>query len=178
VTDPYGISQINFDLPYLPSLPRPRLDPPLYGISFSILICRTFLPCPDQDLIPCPRLDLQICSPDSTAFHFSNPICCTLFLSRPRFDSLFSALISVMAFQFQFLNCRTLAQDSCLIPFYGIAAPQGTTSSILILVLQAILWLWQVAVIQAKIIILLEDWRFTPTIAPALDQSGVFPVEV
>jgi len=61
-----------------------------------------------------------------------------------------------MAFQFQFLICHTLAQDSSLI---------------------AILWLWQVAVIQAKTI-LLEDWRFTPTIAPALDQSGVFPVEV
>jgi len=42
---------------------------------------------------------------------------------------------------------------------------------------QVILWLWQVAVIQAKTI-LLEDWRFTPTIALALDQSGVFPVEV
>jgi len=75
--------------------------------------------------------------------------------------------LAVMAFHFQFYFA---------IPFSAV--PQGTTSSIRILVLQANLWLWQVAVIQAKIIILLEDWRFTPTIAPALDQSGVFPVEV
>jgi len=100
-----------------------------------------------------------------------------LFLARPRLDSLFPALISVMAFQFQLLNCRTLAQDSCLIPFYGIAAPQAQQVQFLFLFFKQFLWLWQVAVIQAKII-LLEDWRFTPTIAPALDQSGVFPVEV
>jgi len=47
---------------------------------------------------------------------------------------------------------------------------------------QAILWLWQVAVIQAKTILLegwrFIDWRFTPKHCPALDQFGVFPVEV
>jgi len=89
VTDPYGISQINFDLPYLPSLPRSRLDPPLYSISVPTLICHTSDPscqltsnkqtelqhfifdfqfaipflCPNQGLIPCPRLD-------SPSWHF------------------------------------------------------------------------------------------------------------
>jgi len=44
----------------------------------------------------------------------------------------------VMAFQNHFLNCHTLAQDSCLTPFYGTAALQSITSSILILAQQAI----------------------------------------
>jgi len=39
------------------------------------------------------------------------------------------------------------------------------------------LWLWQVAVIQAKTT-LLEDWRSTPTIALAFEQLGLIPAKV
>ncbi len=88
----YSISVSIFSLPYL-FLARPRLDSlsqtwfPVTAFHFQFSVCRTFF-WPDQDLIPCPRLDFLLWH---FVFNFNLPY---PFLARPRLDSLFPALIS------------------------------------------------------------------------------------
>jgi len=157
------------------------------AFQFQFSVCRTFF-WPDQDLIPCPRLDFLLRHfifnfqfavpfsgqtktwfpvPDLISCYgilFSILICHTLFWPDQDLIPCSQLWFPVMAFQFQFLNCRTLAQDSCS-PFLwhchtSFAVPSSQDTLICIFEQETSLWFWQVAVIQAKTI-LLEDWIST-----------------
>ena len=121
------------------------LIPHSMASHFSTLICRAYLasflgktqicPLPVWHFIsfllfaiPLP-VQAQIFTPWLYSISVSISYLPYPFLARPRLDSLFPALISSYGISISILNCHTLAQDSCLIPFYSIAVPQSTTSS-------------------------------------------------
>jgi len=144
------------------------------AFQFQFSVCRTFF-WPDQDLIPCPRLDFLLWH---FVFNFNLPY---PFLARPRLDSLFPALIS----------CYGISVSISKLPYSGprllfslfMALPHLLCSVILPRYFDLYLWARNKFMVLASCSDTSQDYSFgrleTPsTITLAFEQLGLIPAKV